>query len=281
MQVARIRTLEEFTDYRNRNAARLQHIHDKEMKLAAANRQRVFHLRGFSYPANEMVNFLVDYNYSDGVHINWRERLVCPVTQLNNRLRASIQLIDFELGICPYHDIYLAEQVTPLYAYLKKKFTGLTGSEYLGPDQPPGAVNQQQIRHEDATGLSFSNESVDCYLSFECLEHIPDFKKAYAEAARILRPGGKFMWSVPFVNLQYENIIRAELSPGGEIHHLLEPEYHGDPVGEGGILCYTHFGWQMLDEIRAAGFKDVYAFLYWSDVFGYMGGEQVLFVAHK
>lgn len=281
MQVARIRTLEAFSEYRNKNAERLQQIHEKEMTIAGASRTRSFYFRGFSYPAAEMVNFLVDYNYSDGVHINWRERLVCPVTQLNNRLRASIQLIDFELGVCPYHTIYLAEQVTPLYTYLKKKFNGLTGSEYLGPDIVPGFVSEKGLRHEDATRLSFRSESADCYLSFECLEHIPDFKKAYSEAARILKPDGKFMWSVPFVQLQYENIIRATAGADGEIRHLLEPEYHGDPVGEGGILCYTHFGWQMLDEIRAAGFRDAYALLYWSDVFGYLGGEQVLFVAHK
>jgi len=242
-----------------------------------------FTLRGFSYPAKDMVDFLVDYNYSDGVNINWRERLVCPVTGLNNRLRGCIHLIDCELGLRTYHDIYISEQVTPLYTYLRNKFPNTIGSEYLGEDVEPGSVNKNDLRHETAINLSFEDESLDCYMSFECLEHIPDFIKAFSEAFRVLRKGGKFFWSVPFANLEYENIIRAFVGEDGKTYHILEPEYHGDPVGGSskGILCFTHFGWQMLDQVKDAGFNDAYAFLYHSDVFGYLGGEQVLFIAEK
>ena len=38
-----------------------------------------------------------------------------------------------------------------------------------------------------------------------------------------------------------------------------EPEYHGDPIS-GGVLCFHHFGWALLDDVREAGFADVAAY---------------------
>lgn len=281
MQVARIRNREEYLAYKNRNAEALKLVWLKEQAMASAGNNKPFTINGFSYPAEQMVDFQVDYRYANGTEINWRERVLCPVTGLNNRLRGCIHLVDFELGLRPYHKIYIAEQVTPLYTYLKNKFPELIGSEFLGDDKAPGFVNEQNLRHESATELSFENESLDAYLSFECFEHIPAFRKAFAEAGRVLQPGGHFMWSVPFADLHQENIIRAVLNENGTIRHLLEPEYHGDPVSEKGILCFTHFGWEMLDQVKAEGFDDVYALLYRSEVFGYLGGDQMLFIAQK
>jgi SAM-dependent methyltransferase len=280
MITARIKNLEEFNDYRGKN----QDIYDKisqiEDSLIPQGKQS-FIVKGFSYPAKEIVNFLVDYQYSDGKRVNWRERVVCPITGLNNRLRACIHLIDFELGLRPYHNIYIAEQVTPLYTYLKKYFPKITGSEYLGDAMNPGSVDKKGLRHETATSLSFADGSLDAYLSFECIEHIPDYNKAFSEAARVLKSDGKFLWSVPFANINYDNIIRAFVGEDGKTYHVLEPEYHGNPVSGEGILCFTHFGWQMLDQVKKEGFREAYALLYWSDLFGYLGGEQILFIAKK
>jgi len=61
----------------------------------------------------------------------------------------------------------------------------------------------------------------------------------------------------------------------------MEREYHGDPISEKGVLCFTIFGWEILDEFREAGFSDVYSVLIWSDVFGYLGSEQIFFIASK
>ncbi|MEO5592917.1 MAG: methyltransferase domain-containing protein [Chitinophagaceae bacterium] len=281
MQIARIRNLSDYKDYKTKNAALSEVVWLKEKKMADAMKNTQFTIRGFSYPAEAMVDFQVDYLYSNGLDINWRERVVCPVTGLNNRLRGCIHLIDFELGLRPYHDIYMAEQATPLYTYLKAKFPRLIGSEYLRDNKRPGFVDDRKLRHESVTDLSFKNESMDAYLSFECFEHIPDFKKAFAEAARILKPGGKFIWSVPFADQEHKNIIRSYVDENGEVQHILEPQYSGDHVSSKGILCFTHFGWEMLDQVRNEGFDDAYAFLYRSEVFGYLGGEQILFIAEK
>ncbi len=86
---------------------------------------------------------------------------------------------------------------------------------------------------------------------------------------------------MPFARASKENIVRAHLSQTGEIVHLLPPEYHGDPLKTEGCLCFRHFGWEILEDLRAVGFKHSQALIYWSKEFGYLGGEQLIFVARK
>ncbi|MCU4121185.1 hypothetical protein [Variovorax sp. N23] len=55
--------------------------------------------------------------------------------------------------------------------------------------------------------------------------------------------------------------------------------YHGDPLGGSGVLCYIHFGWDMLEQARAAGFRDAYALAYRAPAFGYLGDASLMFFA--
>lgn len=51
----------------------------------------------------------------------------------------------------------------------------------------------------DATNLPYENESFDCHVSIETLEHIPDPLAYFREAARILKPGGVVAFTAPFL----------------------------------------------------------------------------------
>lgn len=51
----------------------------------------------------------------------------------------------------------------------------------------------------DATNLPYENESFDCHVSIETLEHIPDPLAYFSEAARILKPGGLIVFTAPFL----------------------------------------------------------------------------------
>jgi hypothetical protein len=117
-------------------------------------------------------------------------------------------------------------------------------------------------------------------MSFDCFEHFPDFEVAFKECARVLKKGGRMLWTVPFVVSNESNTIRAKIE-GGAIQHILPPEYHGDPVNTEGCLCFTHFGWEMLEQVSANGFSDAYAIPYGSREFGYLGAGQIVFVAVK
>jgi len=245
------------------------------------NKHGAFEVAGFSYPAAEKVNFLADFVYSDGKNVNWRERLVCPTTGLNNRQRAAVHIMDSELGVIPQESVYITEQVTALYKFLVVKHPGVVGSEFLGATIPKGSFDKRGVRNEDLTKLTFDNETFDAILSFDCFEHMPDFVGGIKEVSRVLKSGGRMLWSVPFRSDLESNLKRASLNTVGEIIHHEPPEYHGDPINRDGCLCFTHFGWEMLEQVKNAGFKKAYAVAYWSDVFGYLGGEQMMFLGVK
>ena len=63
--------------------------------------------------------------------------------------------------------------------------------------------------------------------------------------------------SAPFILDNHRTITRAAIDGDGKIEMLMEAEYHGDPMSKQGILCFYHFGWDLLDEFRKCGFSSV------------------------
>jgi SAM-dependent methyltransferase len=259
-----------------------------ERELAMITDDVSFTTPGYCYPCRKEVALKTDFLYSGEARINgrkipnWRERLNCPDCGLCNRIRASVQFLEETLGCQPESALYISEQTTQLYDLLRSKYANLVGSEYLGDRVAFGAVEAVSgLRNESITKLSFADESFDFVLSFDVFEHIPEYEKALRECFRVLKPGGKLLFTVPFRLDSQTNLIRATRDEEGNVTHLMEPEYHGDPINTEGCLCFYHFGWQLLDELKQDGFSSAKAHLYWSDTLGYLGQHQVLFCAEK
>lgn len=204
--------------------------------------------------------------------------MLCPLCNMNGRTRASLHLFS-QMTPATSSNIYATEQTTPLYRYLKQGYPNTVASEYLQDGTKPGETNSAGIRMEDLTQLTLASDSQDYVLSFEVLEHIPDYTKALKECKRVLRPGGKLVMSVPFNAKAAKTLTRARIEDSGELTHIEEPEYHGDPISNDGCLCFYHFGWDLLPNLLSLGFSKAEAFPYWSPKFGYMSGLQLLFVA--
>ena len=247
--------------------------------------QTEFFFNGYCKVCEKFVDFLVDFNYSyevNGVLMpNWRERLECPNCRLNNRMRATVHVFNQEF--LPNFDskIYITEQTTPLYNWFIENFSDVYGSEFLGDSVPNGSCNENGIRNEDLTKLSFPDDTFNYILSFDVFEHIPNYKKALRQCFRCLKPNAVFYFSVPFTKTKENNTVRATVSENGDIEHILPPQYHGDPINSDGCLCFYCFGWEILNVLKEIGFIDVNALSYWSPDYGYLGGEQILFTAKK
>lgn len=276
-----LHNLKEYKDLLLTEKEKISAHKDYINRMIPSSEQKFF-VSGYSIVAKKQVDFLCDFQYGLGFpNVNWRERLCCPETEFNNRMRFSIHLIDSFLNLNSNSKIYLMEQVTATYRFLKNSYENLIGSEFLGSSVSFGSVNLSGIRNEDATTLTFEDESFDAILSYDVFEHIPNFDLALKECFRTLKKGGRLLFSVPFNSNSEKNIIRATVDESGKINHLLEPEYHGDPIGGGnGILCYQHFGWEILDQLKNLGFRDAYAILGWSNEFCYFT-PQVQFFALK
>lgn len=207
-----------------------------------------------------------------------REGLACARCGLSARTRASIGLLK---ALVPEEAaaIYITEQATPAYAWMQRNFPGVRGSEFQPDPQQREALAIQlanlgghgPIDFQDVTKLSHASASLDAVLSLDVLEHVPDYRAALGEFARTLAPGGILLATFPFTD-QAETIVRAAISDDGSVMHLLEPEYHGDPIS-GGILCFYHFGWDVLEQARLAGFTTAQMVMTWAPQQGLLYGH--------
>ncbi len=235
-------------------------------------------LSGWSNLADGVTEFLFQPG-PNGEPPVLREQLVCKKTKMSARLRFGFEVLCQLSTDHDISDVYLTEQISPGYNWLAGQFAGAVGSEYFDDSQqeqmakklasfgPEGAV----LRHEDIMALSFADQSFDAVVSYDVLEHVPDYQAALSEFARVLRPGGHLILTAPFKWDQHQTLIRATQNPDGSINHILEPEYHGDPVRSEGVLCFQTFGWDVLDSVREAGFADAVYALPWDFSRGFMG----------
>lgn len=213
---------------------------------------------------------------------NWRETLLCDGCGLINRWRASLHLL--RLLPRPAGKTYITEQTTPLFDRLERCESELTGSEYLAADAAPGERrlrSGRELRHEDVTALSFGSGSLAAVLSFDVLEHVPDYRKAVGEFARVLAEGGLLLLTAPFLFQSRETLVRARIAADGGIEHLLPAVYHGDPLSTEGVLCFQDFGWDLVDDLGAAGFREVEVITCWAPAFGYLGVCQPFIVGRR
>ncbi len=121
----------------------------------------------------------------------------------------------------------------------------------------PFLVEVPQLVHveypeEDIQALSWPAGSFDLVLTSETLEHVPDPHQALRETLRVLRPGGRHVFTVPV-----DIALAATRSREG-----LPAEHHGRGGGPFGLVTrkadlrvHTDFGRDLGDVVRAAGFN--------------------------
>lgn len=203
--------------------------------------------------------------------LDLREQMVCEHCGLNGRHRTSLGLVAELRPDAETARIYSTEQASPAFRWLKGRYPESVGSEFFTEDQRQlleqylHALFGEEARllREDATNLSFDDESFDAVVSSDVLEHIPDYRAALENFYRILAPGGDLVLTVPFLDASQESLRRAEIDAEGDITHLVEPEYHGDPVSSDGVLAFHSFGWDLLDSLRDCGFESAQWCLPW------------------
>jgi SAM-dependent methyltransferase len=114
------------------------------------------------------------------------------------------------------------------------------------PDTPLGQV-KNGYRCEDLEKQTFTNESFDLVITQDVLEHLMAPAKALAEIERTLKPGGAHVFTVPWYYWK-DTAVRA-VREVATIHHLMEPEYHGNPIDPKGSLVVTEWGYDLCDFI--------------------------------
>ncbi|WP_395646255.1 class I SAM-dependent methyltransferase [Terricaulis sp.] len=212
---------------------------------------------GYCALCDRIVAFKVGPSQAANGWISLRESLVCPGCGLSGRGRLAISLVREAVADLPQERTHIFERITHFYGTLLKHGVRLQGSEYVGAECAPGSLHKlrgTEVRHEDMLRLSYADGALDFVCHFDVLEHVPDFRRALCECARVLRPGGQLLFTVPFFGAD-EHLVRAEMIDGEIVHHL-PPEYHRNPVEQtASSLVFFVPGWPLLDDLRAAGFS--------------------------
>jgi SAM-dependent methyltransferase len=192
---------------------------------------------------------------------NVRESGRCSSCKSFNRQRQMAYAIRKVVGL-PMHgkfrfepgfSIYNVESNGALHRTLSAH-PGYVCSEYFGPQYVSGR-RVRGVRHEDLQRLSFADRFFDLVLSSDVLEHVPEPYLAHREIRRVLKPGGRHIFTVPYDPRADRDDVRARMV-NGEIEYLAERLYHGDPVRpKEGVLVWTIFGREMLEHLKDAGFE--------------------------
>ena len=178
---------------------------------------------------------------------NWRETMACDCPDpLNNRQRALLHFVQ-AAGVLPWSRLLLLGAPSSLDAKLAAMVAEL--------------VAMRPYHRAAAAAGGFHLAVSQDYLQF-----VPDLPAALAGVCARLQAGGRFMFTVPF---QPRMATSSLLDSNGSAAQI-PAEFHGQS---------HQFGWDLLEMLRQAGFRDASAHFYWSEELGYLGPQNFIFRA--
>lgn len=216
---------------------------------------------------------------------NWlRDSLRCPTCKNGSvpRERALALVLDEQFSNWRSLRIHECSPIDRgISAKLKAEAGDLVRTQFY-PGTPLGSM-QDGFRNEDLQRLTFDNDMFDLFISLDVLEHIPDPQLAFREIWRTLKPGGSMLCTWPIRKHQVPGLIRrAVFHEDGTIEHLLEPEYHGNPVDpQGGSLVTVDYGYDVHQLISETAPFDVRVYRFSDQTHGILGEYTEVFLCKK
>lgn len=106
---------------------------------------------------------------------------------------------------------------------------------------------EESTPSEDLSRLSYADGSFDLVLTSETLEHVPDWERALGEIRRVLVPGGRHIFTVPWRPDVPETFARAQGRGGGPLPVVCHPG------GDWGYPVVTEIGRDFPARLEALG----------------------------
>lgn len=116
---------------------------------------------------------------------------------------------------------------------------------FYDPAFPSGEIHpKHEWKNENLEALSFKHSIFDIFLTQDVFEHVFHPDQAIAQIARVLKPGGLHVCTIPLSNRTTPSSRRAKIV-GYKIEHIMEPIYHGNPIDESGSLVTFNWGFDI------------------------------------
>ena len=110
------------------------------------------------------------------------------------------------------------------------------------PDLESGVMGPEGAICEDLEKMSYPDNVFDVFITQDVMEHIFDVSAAFNEVKRVLKPGGFFLFTVPYYKDLPESFCRAKRLSDGSIRLYSKAVYHGNPVDDKGALVTWDYG---------------------------------------
>jgi SAM-dependent methyltransferase len=133
----------------------------------------------------------------------------------------------------------------------------------FNPDLPWGKAIGTSVTNQNLEALTYDSATFDIVITSDVLEHVRLYKLAHAEIARVVKPSGVYLFTVPHGRTFGPHLTRVLVKDPNDQsrdEHLLPAEYHGTAQpGEGPVLSYRVFGTDIDVELRQLGFSVNYS----------------------
>lgn len=150
-------------------------------------------------------------------------------------------------------------------AFLRREAAALTTSELLD-GVAPGA-QRDGVLCQNVERLTFADASFDLCTSSEVFEHVEDDAAGFRELHRVLRPGGRLIFSVPLHDAAQTRERFA--SHDGQRVAVLPLAYHADRYRGATVLVQRDYAHDIVERLRSAGFGEARIVMPAQRLFGY------------
>lgn len=123
--------------------------------------------------------------------------------------------------------------------FIEKESKHYSASHFFA--EVPLGEYKNGFRCENLSKMTFADHSFDLFITQDVFEHVMEPMEAFAEIGRVLKPGGAHIFTLGWSPNNGSSNPRS-IVKNGEVVHLKEPEYHGNPIDEKGSLVTWDWG---------------------------------------
>lgn len=182
----------------------------------------------------------------------YREDLKCLRCRSSARQRAVAHFIKTEIEPDGATRVLEVAPVSHVARWFREYFPCYEETNYF-PGAEPGSTTKG-FRNENLEALTYPDNHFDLVITQDVLEHVAHPEKAFREIARVLRPGGRHVYTIPWYPASKTRTRAYEVD--GRIEHVLEPDFHGNPIDPAGSLVFSEFGEDLPDIVfEASGMR--------------------------
>lgn len=186
-----------------------------------------------------------------------RDYYLCDCCKSIPRQRALVNALNIFRPDWRREYIHESSPCGPSSDYIKNNCDNYTESQFFKN------VNYGEylygVRCENLECMTFDSESFDIFITQDVFEHVLNPSLAFREIARVLKPGGMHIFTMPWYTNLTKTIQRAKQIEDS-IEFIEPPIYHGNPIDSSGSLVTYDWGLDFCDYIYK--YSDMYTTIY-------------------